>query len=297
MSSPFRWAAPLPDFATPDCAGAIAAVRLAASQGLQAAEVLWNRLHDFEDDQLDRIAAAADEAGLAVEALHLPFGVPLESPRLSLRRSAIDQCIRAMHQAARFGARVQVFHMTNRAAETPAATRTLACESIEALLPVAEQLDQVIAVENMLPHHPFAARPGELVEVVRQFDHPRVRVVFDSGHAHVAGWVTELLDELAPWIVHWHLHDNDGTRDLHLQCGYGTTRWDEVFGRVAAVPLDRAVYVEAQPWGGATYDVMLRELDALANTCLGRDASPRLASDAQGRWLRDPRTGRLIVEG
>ena len=48
-------------------------------------------------------------------------------------------------------------------------------------------------------------------------------VLIDLGHANACGWnLYRLLDELGDQICAFHIHNNDGVRDLHARIGDGT---------------------------------------------------------------------------
>jgi len=54
------------------------------------------------------------------------------------------------------------------------------------------------------------------------------------GHAHAASPapVGEWIRVLAPVIRHFHLHDNDGSADLHLLPGDGTIGFPDLFSQL-----------------------------------------------------------------
>ena len=80
-----------------------------------------------------------------------------------------------------------------------------------------------------------------LDEVSERVGSDAVRMCFDVGHAHIVG-ALETIDEAAPAVALFHLHDNFGDRehgsapatvdplrlDLHLPPGTGTVPWEAV---------------------------------------------------------------------
>lgn len=66
----------------------------------------------------------------------------------------------------------------------------------------------------------------EFVDLCRQ---QNFEVLIDIGHAHANGWdLYRLIDDLAPQIRAYHLHNNDGSRDLHNRLHEGTMDFDGV---------------------------------------------------------------------
>lgn len=77
-----------------------------------------------------------------------------------------------------------------------------------------------IALENVLE-----PSPDTLIEIVRQVDDPRLGLCLDVGHANTAASrvpPSEWLEVMAPWLLHFHLHNNRGQDDLHAPLGEGT---------------------------------------------------------------------------
>lgn len=68
-----------------------------------------------------------------------------------------------------------------------------------------------------------------LREVCRIVDRPDFKLCLDIGHAHCysPADVREWAKELAPYVGHVHIHDNNGIRDEHLGLGKGTLPWEE----------------------------------------------------------------------
>ena len=75
-----------------------------------------------------------------------------------------------------------------------------------------------IVLENVLE-----TEPQWLLDIVKGVDDPRLRLCLDIGHVNayskipVADW----LKEWAPYLSHFHIHNNDGSWDTHsaLDCG------------------------------------------------------------------------------
>ena len=66
----------------------------------------------------------------------------------------------------------------------------------------------------------------EFTDLCRQ---EKFEVLIDIGHANANGWdLFRLIDDLAPQIRAYHLHNNDGSRDLHHRLHEGTMDFDGV---------------------------------------------------------------------
>ncbi len=134
--------------------------------------------------------------------------------------------------------------------------RELALDSIDRLLPEAERLKIILAVENS--YEPPNS-PTEVRAILSQFSSPYLGCCFDTGHAnlmspfpgkkpekyfseiHDAWWegITETenaLEQLREWIVTTHIHDNDGYSDAHNLPGSGRIDWAKQIAYLRSCP-------------------------------------------------------------
>lgn len=76
-----------------------------------------------------------------------------------------------------------------------------------------------IVLENVLE-----TEPGWLLDIVKGVDDPRLKLCLDIGHVHAYSKipVMDWLEHWAPWLSHFHVHNNDSTWDLHNALFDGT---------------------------------------------------------------------------
>lgn len=83
---------------------------------------------------------------------------------------------------------------------------------------LAEDPGVEIVLENVLEEE-----PEMLTEILAGVEHPRLRMCLDVGHVNVYSRipVTQWVEKCAPWLSHFHVHNNDGSWDTHsaLDCG------------------------------------------------------------------------------
>ena len=81
-----------------------------------------------------------------------------------------------------------------------------------------EDPDVEIVLENVLEEE-----PGMLLDIVKGVDNPRLRLCLDVGHVNAYSKVSVMdwLKTWAPYLSHFHIHNNDGSWDTHsaLDCG------------------------------------------------------------------------------
>jgi sugar phosphate isomerase/epimerase len=91
-----------------------------------------------------------------------------------------------------------------------------------------------VALENLaLNGQDLLQQPAELVELLNL--NPRFGFCLDVGHALVElgpGGMERYDHLLSGRLIHFHLHDNDGSADQHLVCGEGRVDWGWVRDRL-----------------------------------------------------------------
>lgn len=98
-----------------------------------------------------------------------------------------------------------------------------------------------IVLENVLE-----TEPQWLLDIVKGVDDPRLKLCLDIGHvnAYSSVPVTEWLEACAPVISHFHVHNNDGTRDLHNPLHYGELPMKELLQEISRLCPEATVALE-----------------------------------------------------
>ena len=88
-----------------------------------------------------------------------------------------------------------------------------------------------IVLENVLE-----TDPCWLLDIVKGVENPRLRLCLDIGHVNAYSKipVMDWLETWAPYISHFHVHNNDGSRDAHGQLMDGTIPMKELLAVIAA---------------------------------------------------------------
>lgn len=101
-----------------------------------------------------------------------------------------------------------------------------------------------LALENVME-----PSPEMLVEIVQQVDDPRLGLCLDVGHANseVSRMPPlEWLAPMAPWLRHFHLHNNRGGDDLHAPLGEGTIPMAELLAAAQRLCPSASFTLESQ---------------------------------------------------
>lgn len=204
----------------------------------------------------------AFKLGMNLIEPHAPLGqgYDLCCPEQGRRPRMIEAHKCAMNYAAETGSKTYTMHIGAYESvfyqTSNDVLRPLVLDSLEQLLPTAEKLGLVIAVENSYER---SNTPDEAVFYAEHFNSPFIRCCFDVGHAHLMSpfpgkkrekyfeemdWAwgekieeyTGALERMAPYIVTCHLHDNDGYSDAHKLPGEGTIDWGKLIPQLKNCP-------------------------------------------------------------
>ena len=106
-------------------------------------------------------------------------------------------------------------------------------EQIRALIPLAEQLRVVIALEEVW--NKFLLSPLEFPRFVDQFQSPWVRSYFDVGNVVLYGYPQDWIRELDKRFVKMHLKDFNRKTNQFVNLGEGSIEWPGVRKALAEV--------------------------------------------------------------
>lgn len=195
--------------------------------------------------------ALVRDAGMRFDSMHAAFGELIDPSSPDGAQRA--QCLRLYDDEAQLardlGCDMAVVHP---AANLPG-YRTLNADEANALqeqrwaylddflkrlADIGERRSVTFLIENLprmfyLGHDPIA-----LARRVLAIGSPRLRMCFDTGHAHMVGDVPTLIEACAPAIAYLHLHDNNAKDDNHRMIGDGTINWAAAARAIRGAKLD-----------------------------------------------------------
>ena len=179
--------------------------------------------------------------------------------------------------------------------------RDYACDTLEKLIPEAEKLGIIIAVENSQEGTNTAA---EVMKIVNVFgDDPHVGLCYDTGHANCMAsapgkdknkyepyfpvcwwengveWEDGAIQLLKEKIVTCHIHDNNGYGDLHGMPFDGTINWKEL---MRAIKNQKVSYKEL-----SKYPAVKRDLALLIDKAVQFADIEKIAYESEKKLLKE----------
>lgn len=122
--------------------------------------------------------------------------------------------IKDLKIAKKYGFSCVVVHLKEEFSE-------IGLDRIKRILKVCEKLNVPIAVENIDYQSLF-------VKLFESIDNKYLKFCYDSGHNNFFDKEFNYLDKYSDKLICLHLHDNDGTDDLHTLNKYGNIEWEKI---------------------------------------------------------------------
>jgi len=239
------------------------AIELLCAQGVETIEAPPSFLLDFDDETVSANAKRLTDAGISIYSCHGPFSSDddISVTDSAARTAALDRQIVSLHRTACAGAKCMVMHPSDPLGDSDESARLDNLRSgLDTLLKAAEQTGVKIALENMLPGY-LCCLSTDVQAVLDEFDTPFLGICFDVGHANIGPEeIRAGISAIEDRIISFHLHDNDGTRDIHLQPPYGSVDWPDLGAKLAEGDFSFPLSVECDPWNRAPLSVLLREV-------------------------------------
>lgn len=156
----------------------------------------------------DEVLAAIDATGIKVHGVvnSAHWRDTLTHPAAEVRRRGLDALLAAIRDAHAFGASsvLLVPGVVNKDVPYDAAW-TRSQEQIRLALPLAAELNVIIAIENVWNN--FLLSPLEAARYVDEFNSPFVRWHFDTGNAVHYGWPEQWIRILGPRTHKLHIKE------------------------------------------------------------------------------------------
>ena len=208
-----------------------------------------------DPQEAEEIKRAAGDAGIRIDSVmnKAHWEYPLSSPDPEVVRKSVDGMRTSLHNARLWGASAVLLvpAVVNESTSYQAAWER-SQKQIRTLIPLAEQLGVVIAIEEVW--NKFLLSPLEFAGYIDQFRSPWVKAWFDVGNVVLYGYPQDWIRTLGKRIVEVHLKDFKRTGNCYkwVNLGDGDVNWAEVRKALAEIGYSGAATVELDA-GDKTY--------------------------------------------
>jgi len=194
---------------------------------------IWSEVYGnfllFNDKEIDDYKKFLKSNGLEIEQIHSVFGgdYDFSSPEQNTRAIIVEATKISLIKLEEIKVKNFVIHCSAGVINKNEREERIKIlmDSISRILPISEKTGIKIAIENSLYPETMIGTGEEIIRIIEEFNSPYLGVCFDTGHAHTIGKFKEEFIALKDKIFTFHLHDNDGERDLHLPPIQGTIDW------------------------------------------------------------------------
>lgn len=156
----------------------------------------------------EEVLEAKAETGLEIPSVVVSthWNFPLSSPDESVRKTGLKGLETALYDADEFGAStILLVPGVVNSEVSYADVYSRSQEQIRKMLPLAEELEIVIAIENVWNH--FLLSPMEAARYVDEFESPWIGWYFDIGNIINYGWPSHWIEVLGDRIAMVHIKE------------------------------------------------------------------------------------------
>lgn len=209
---------------------------------------------DQSDAELQKLGEKYRASGLKIDSFHLPY-LDLASLDEPTRLHALEEFKTCVRQAAALGVRVGITHPTTKGHVITDGLEPLVAaleRSLAELLPLAESLDVILALENLNPGdvERLGSAPEHFEIFRKRFAHPSLGFCLDTGHALLSlhERAADLAETMKSHLQAFHLNDNAGDRDSHLAPGRGLVNWVYIAQLLREINFTHIACIETPPF-------------------------------------------------
>jgi sugar phosphate isomerase/epimerase len=195
--------------------------------GIPAVEIFCARQHlDYRNKaQITELGHWFRDSGMTLHSLHAPMYndeiwgrsgphavISITEPVKAQRIQQVDEIKHAIEIAEVIPFRYMIQHLGVGGEEFDMRKFDAAFSSLEELSLFARQRGVEILLENI----PNELSSAERLLQFQELTHLGLNYVFDTGHANMREGVETAFNLMKPRIRSTHVHDNNGTDDIHL---------------------------------------------------------------------------------
>ena len=199
-----------------------------------------------------------NERGIEFFQTHGPWDAPLRHSTKEDQDKLVEDHRRAIYATKILGAKYLVTHplLPFDIFDGPngyEGYKEVAIPFFKRLLPIAEEYDVVICLENLPFKDLTISTPQKVLEFVKEIDSPYLKVCLDTGHSMALG--IQPADAVRmigkEYLKTLHVHDTEAGNDRHWMpfAQGGIVDWDDFTKALDEIGYEDVVMLETGVWG------------------------------------------------
>ncbi|MFQ5941165.1 MAG: sugar phosphate isomerase/epimerase family protein [Nitrososphaerales archaeon] len=200
------------------------------ANSISLAEIVDFRTTTLDNDFTIAALKKVKEVKLTV---HCPFEAAsdISNPKDELRKLALAKIKLSIDHAADIGAIGFVQHPGSKIFAYDKNSKALNGDAMLQIIDYGNSRGIKVGIENMPPNVGFMSSPEEFTEFIKD-NNLNLHMVFDTGHANLAGNIDDFVKQYGSEFMQLHVTDNDAKSDGHLNVGDGTINWKKLINEL-----------------------------------------------------------------
>jgi len=204
---------------------------------------------------IEDIKKEIERFDISVKAIHMPMDdVDISSLEEYDRMRSVREIEKTIMTAVKLKADLVVVHPGGKCDCIEDRKKRMAkcIDSLHEIVDFSSNWGINIALENTLPGR-LGDNWSEINEVLDKIPSEYLGVCLDTGHYLINQRITEkvllgLENQPINWekkLIHMHIHDNNGKKDLHVLPEEGSFPWDELFSYLKQIKYQHLLVIES----------------------------------------------------
>jgi len=194
-------------------------------------EIVDEGLHTLNKRRVKKLKEIAETHNLDF-VVHAPWaGINIATPSQSLRYAVLKRLEKSIVNAGQLDCRLWLFHPGSKTGLShfyPGNDWQLNLQSVRTLLQTAKREGVKVAIENTPEPYPSLMKSVDDFHRFYEDLNDNIGMVLDVAHANLNNQIQDFLKQFLKSIVHIHVSDNNGDRDMHLGIGLGNIDWKNI---------------------------------------------------------------------
>jgi len=206
---------------------------------IEYSDTNYPSLNECDDTKLRKVKDIAEDHGINIISVHIPPSHDMGSLDKYQRINALQNIKRNILNASAMGAEYAVLHLPyieDKAVSGHDTIKNCFLESLSEMLAEAKMRQIMVLLENTIGT--WCGNIDTIGNIVRNSGQ-NIGLCLDIGHCLIEKYdPANAISENIDILKYMHVHDNNGSRDLHLLPGEGIAPWEKILDVLRKIRYD-----------------------------------------------------------